>query len=125
MVNSCKECHAMQLSSTPFTWAAIFQESKLDAFIRQAIAVKQVISFDYKGHQRIVEPHIYGRKDGVLQILGYQIGGRSSQGKLPDWRRFDLPLMRGLQLHGSGFPGAREVHARHSAWDVKFVIVAP
>lgn len=97
----------------------------MDAFIRDAIATKQVIVFAYQGHQRVVEPHIYGRKDGVLQILGYQIGGRSSQGKLPDWRRFDLPLMRDLQLHGSGFAGAREVNARHSAWDIKFLIVAP
>jgi hypothetical protein len=95
----------------------------LDALIRQAIQNKRVIEFTYNGLPRIAEPHIYGSKDGVLQILAYQIGGRSSKGGLPEWRRFDLPAMRNLQLTTASFPGAREYQARHSAWDHKFMIV--
>lgn len=97
----------------------------MDALIHQAISNKRVIQFSYGGHSRIVEPHILGIKDGTMQILGYQIGGTSSQGGLPEWRRFSLPNMRMLELHTDSFHGAREYHARHSAWDVKLIIVAP
>jgi hypothetical protein len=97
----------------------------MDALIRQAIHDKRVIEFMYNGFRRIAEPHIYGRKDGVLQILAYQIGGQSSKGGLPEWRRFDFPMMLNLQLTADSFLGAREYQARHSAWDQKFMIVTP
>lgn len=96
----------------------------MDALLRQAIQDKRVIEFTYNGLPRIAEPHIYGMKNGIMQILAYQIGGRSSNGGLPEWRRFELPAMRNLQLTAVSFPGAREYQARHSAWDLKFMIVS-
>lgn len=95
----------------------------MDALIRQAISDKRIVEFMYKGYPRIVELHIYGRKGGVLQVLAYQIGGGSSKGGLPEWRRFDLPEMRNLRLNVALFPGQREYHAAHSSWDEKYLIV--
>ena len=96
----------------------------MDALIRQAIVDKRIVEFVYKGHSRIAELHIYGKKRGVLQVLAYQIGGGSSKGGLPEWRRFDLPEMRNLQMSIATFPGAREYHSMHSSWDEKYLIVA-
>lgn len=95
----------------------------MDALIREAIGNKRIVEFTYKGHARIVELHIYGKKGGVVQVLAYQIGGGSSNGGLPEWRRFDLHEIRSLQLTTAEFPGRREYHARHSSWDEKFLIV--
>jgi len=97
----------------------------VDAMIRQAIGTKRIVEFMYKGYPRIVELHIYGRKSGVSQVLAYQIGGGSSRGGLPEWRRFDLPAMHNLQVCDESFPGAREYHSGHSAWDETYLIVAP
>lgn len=95
----------------------------MDALIREAIGGKRIVEFMYKGYPRIVEPHIYGQKSGVLQVLAYQIGGGSSKGGLPEWRRFDLHEMSNLRLNVASFPGKREYHAAHSSWDEKYLIV--
>lgn len=52
--------------------------------IERAIREKSVVTFNYGGHSRHVEPHILGVNGGSLQLLGYQIGGSSrSGGPLP------------------------------------------
>ena len=92
--------------------------------ILNAIVKKQIISFSYRGHDRIAEPHVYGSKDGVEQVLVYQVGGSSSSGGLPEWRRVDVQLMTNLALTGQEFPGPRPTTTgNHSAWDVTYAIV--
>lgn len=95
--------------------------------IEQAIRGKSVIEFSYSNHRRVVEPHVIGIKYGVLQILGYQIGGSSSSGgPLPEWRRFDLATMVGLAITGNVFPGRRPFPSgRHSSWDREILVVDP
>jgi hypothetical protein len=66
--------------------------------IRNAIANKEVIEFTYHGYPRIAEPHVYGIKNGKRQILVYQIGGSTSSGKIPDWRRINLDEISGLRV---------------------------
>jgi len=95
----------------------------VDALIRRAISDKRIVEFMYMGYPRIAEPHIYGKKDGALQVLAYQIGGGSSKGGLPEWRRFNLPKMLDLRLNVAFFPGQRKYHAAHSSWDEKYLTV--
>ncbi|MBI4696528.1 MAG: hypothetical protein HY749_21170 [Gammaproteobacteria bacterium] len=95
-------------------------ESKINA----AIAAKKVLSFSYRGLPRIVEPHAYGIHDGIAQILGYQIRGRSSTGAVPDWRRFQLRDIQSLQTLDEGFPGRRSSPSgKHSHWDRLIAVV--
>jgi len=95
--------------------------------IEQAIRGKSVIEFTYSNHRRVVEPHVLGVKDGVIQILGYQIGGSSSSGgPLPEWRRFDLAKMMGLAITANVFAGRRPFPSgRHSSWDREILVVDP
>ncbi|MEG1563489.1 MAG: hypothetical protein RR365_07150 [Bacteroides sp.] len=96
----------------------------MDQVIRQAITNKKLITFSYQGHQRVVEPHILGIKDGDVQILGYQIGGSSKSGKpLPDWRRFSMNEMLNTAMDTRSFAGAREYRGWLDTWDQKYLIV--
>ena len=95
------------------------------SLISGAIDRKSIIVFTYNGHPRRVEPHVLGYSKGVSQILGFQIGGSSSSGGIPEWRRFDIALMVGLQETTEKFPGQRQVPGRHSSWDQMLKVVAP
>lgn len=97
-----------------------------EQLIEQAIRSKSIVEFAYKDHRRVVEPHVLGVKDGLLQILGYQVGGTSSSGgSLPEWRRFDLGKMVGLVITDNHFAGRRPFPSgRHSAWDREILVVA-
>ena len=75
--------------------------------IRQAIINKQIIQFNYNGLTRIVEPHVFGIKNGKLGLLVFQIGGQSSSGGLPNWRLLDINKIRDLQIINQNFPGKR------------------
>lgn len=93
--------------------------------IEQAIKEKKVIKFTYSGHPRVVEPHILGAKDNVTQLLGYQIGGSSSSGGIPEWRRFDTDKISGLSIGAESFPGKRPFPSgKHSSWDSKIAMVS-
>lgn len=60
------------------------------ALIRQAILDKKVIRARYKGHVRLMCPHVIGLKDGHEHALFYQFGGGSRTGISPgsrnNWR---------------------------------------
>ena len=77
------------------------------SIVRNAIANKDIIEFTYQGYLRIAEPHIYGIHNGKRQLLVYQIGGGSSSGRIPDWRRMDLNGISGFKLTGEKFAGSR------------------
>jgi hypothetical protein len=95
--------------------------------IEQAIRGKALIEFTYSDHHRVVEPHVLGLKDGVIQFLGYQIGGTSSSGgALPEWRRFDVVKILRLVVTANLFHGRRPFPSgRHSVWDRQILIVDP
>lgn len=89
-----------------------------------AIRSKAVVEFNYGGHHRVVEPHVLGVSGGVMQFLGYQIGGTSSSGGLPEWRRFDLNKISGFSLTDQLFPGRRPFPSgQHSSWDYQILVV--
>lgn len=97
----------------------------MEKVIHQAIEAKKLIEFSYGGHSRRIEPHVLGVTSGTTQVLGYQIGGSSSSGGIPEWRRFDLPKILGLKLTDLPFPGRRPLPSgKHSSWDRQIAIVS-
>lgn len=92
--------------------------------LEAAIRNKSVIEFSYSNHHRIVEPHVLGVNGDTLQFLGYQIGGTSNSGGIPEWRRFDLNRMSNLVITNQSFPGPRPFPSgRHSTWDRQILVV--
>ena len=69
-----------------------------DATISLAIAECRLLSIRYGGRERTVEPYVYGSYGGSEQLLGYQVGGYSSSGGLPDWRRFHLRKITSMEV---------------------------
>jgi hypothetical protein len=90
-----------------------------------AIAGRRVIEFDYDGHHRVAEPHIYGCINGKDQLLVYQTGGSSRSGGIPEWRRVDVRKMTGLVVVSQVFGGPRPAPSGiHSVWDQTYEIVS-
>ena len=77
--------------------------------ICKAITNKNVIEFYYDGGTRIVEPHCYGihNDTGNELLCGYQTGGYSKSGNLPDWRLYTIPEISGLRITDDQFSNAR------------------
>ncbi|MBK1679655.1 hypothetical protein [Rhodocyclus tenuis] len=97
----------------------------MEQIILQAIGAKKLIEFVYGGHPRLIEPHVLGVNGGVTQVLGYQVGGSSGSGGIPEWRRIDLPRISGLKLTSKSFPGHRPFPSgKHSSWDRQIAVVS-
>jgi hypothetical protein len=93
-----------------------------DEMIREAITEKKLVEFDYDGHHRIAELHVYGRRNEANGILAYQIDGKSSKDTL-GWKRMVTKKMANLRLLDKTFPGIRHVNGKHSPWDLIYLIV--
>lgn len=92
--------------------------------ILTAIHDKRLLRFFYKGEPRLVEPQDYGIQKNTVNLFTYQIGGQSSSGPLPDWRKFAVKAMSKVELLEQTFPGSRAVPSqRHQEWDVLFARV--
>ncbi|WP_428323716.1 hypothetical protein [Nitrosopumilus sp.] len=80
--------------------------------------MKRIVSFDYHGHHRIAEPHVFGIKDGRESLLVYQIAGTSSSGGIPEWRRMFVNDITNFQITEQSFPGKRYTQSgEHSNFD--------
>ena len=96
----------------------------MEEIIKAAMADKKLVEFSYSGHIRIAEPHVLGVTGGTTQILGYQVGGSSSSGGIPEWRRFDLSKISGLKPLLQSFAGPRPFPSgQHSTWDYQIAVV--
>ena len=93
-----------------------------DEMIREAISEKKLLEYDYDGHHRIVEPHLYGRMNEKNGILAYQTGGESSSGHL-GWKRMYSEKISSMRILEEKFDGKREVSGRHSVWHHIFFVV--
>jgi hypothetical protein len=61
------------------------------AELRAAIRERNVVEFRYHGTPRVAHPHaIFIASTGTHCLDAVQVGGRSTSGSLPGWRRFDL-----------------------------------
>jgi hypothetical protein len=90
----------------------------LERTIIDAIEDKKMLQFNYHRYVRIVEPHVYGVKDGKKSLQAYQVGGESSSGGLPQWRRFFLDDLSDIETLNDGFSGKRDYPSGiHSSFD--------
>jgi len=90
----------------------------LGSTIIDAIETKKMLQFNYHGYERIVEPHVYGTKKGKDALQSYQVGGKSSSGGLPQWRRFFLDDLMEVKILSDGFPSKRYYPSGiHSSFD--------
>jgi hypothetical protein len=97
--------------------------ASLDQLLLEAIRIRHLIRFRYKGRERIAEPHDYGIQTETVRLFCYQVGGHSS-GRLPGWRMFDVSGMRECELLEKGFAGNRETPSgSHLRWDKVFLRV--
>lgn len=95
-----------------------------ESIILAAIKNKDVVQFSYHDYPRIAEPHILGTHEGKTQVLFYQIGGESSSGGIPEWRRMNLDEISDLETTGQKFAGRRPYPSgKHSEWDTRIAIV--
>ena len=86
--------------------------------IIEAIETKKMLQFNYHGYERIVEPHVYGTKNGKDALQSYQVSGKSSSGGLPQWRRFFLDDLHDIKILNESFPGKRDYPSGiHSSFD--------
>jgi predicted DNA-binding transcriptional regulator YafY len=96
-----------------------------DQLLREAIAKKHLLRFNYKGSERIVEPHDYGVQNGMVRLLCWQVGGKS-KGRIPGWRLVDIDGIQNCEMLGRAFGGNREVASgTHHRWDEVFIRVGP
>ncbi|MGO9180491.1 MAG: hypothetical protein ACLQHS_14705 [Candidatus Limnocylindrales bacterium] len=96
----------------------------MDQQLAGAIRERRMIEFDYGGHHRVAEPHVYGRNGAVEELLVYQVAGGSSSGGLPQWRRVEVGRMTGMSILEDTFPGPRpNPSGQHSSWDEIYEIV--
>lgn len=101
----------MQLQPHPLLWTAIENV--------------RMIRFTYHGKDRIVEPHDHGILNGSVQLLSWQVDGRSSR-PLPNWLLTKVDEMTDLVLLDQSFPGGRPTASgKHIEWDVLFIRVKP
>ena len=56
--------------------------------IGNAIEKMNVITFDYNGYRRRVEPYHYGILGGKKQLHGYQVSNGSKSGEPIGWKNF-------------------------------------
>jgi hypothetical protein len=90
-----------------------------------AIENTRMIRFAYHGKDRIAEPHDHGILKGSVQLLSWQVAGRSSR-PLPNWLLTKVDEITDLELMDQAFPGGRPTATgKHIKWDVLFIRVKP
>lgn len=99
------------------------KDPDLDQLLRVAITRRRLLRLQYKGKERIVEPHDYGVHKGVVKLLCYQIGG-SSTGRLPNWRWMETDRISEAEMLDRTFEGGRPTElGKHHHWDELFIRV--
>ena len=72
--------------------------------ILTALERQELLSFEYKGRDRLVAPFVFGvSSEGNALMRGYQIEGSSRSGKGAGWRVFQVREMSLVGLYGESF----------------------
>jgi len=96
-----------------------------DPLLFTAIENRRMIRFVYHGKDRLVEPHDHGILNSSVQLLSWQVAGRSSR-PLPNWLLTKVDEITDLKLLDQTFPGGRPTASgRHIKWDLLFIRVQP
>jgi hypothetical protein len=100
-------------------------DPRINPTIYAAIEQRRLLRFFFKNKERIVEPHDYGVRGGIVKLLTFQIGGVSRQ-RLPNWRWFKGEEIRDIEMLSQTFPGGRATKTgKHHKWDELFIRVKP
>jgi hypothetical protein len=96
--------------------------TSIDPQLRSAIANKRLIEFTYNDTPRIAEPHDYGQRRGIDQLLVYQ---RKKAGEYKTgWRSLEVKKIQNLVLLEETFRGTRRRPEQdHVVWDVLYARV--
>ena len=79
--------------------------------IKQALAERRLLQFDYHGYSRQVEPHALGHAtEGRLALLAWQISGGSQSEPPPGWRTFLLGEIESLKILRQTFVPRPDYH---------------
>ena len=82
-----------------------------EELLRQALAGRCVVRFNYHGYSRRVEPHALGRvTGGRLALLGWQVSGGSASEPPPGWRTFALAEIEALEILRAVFRPRPDYH---------------
>ncbi|KEO75424.1 WYL domain-containing protein [Anditalea andensis] len=80
----------------------------MNDIIIEAIENRKILSFFYKEHYRVVEPHTFGIvSKGNENLSGFQIDGTSESIVVPDWGLFTIDKMVGLKILNESFVETR------------------
>lgn len=81
--------------------------------ICSAIQNKKLLEFIYDGYFRRVEPHTLGvSKRGNDLLSAYQVSGESKEGKVPDWKQFNLEKIQDLIVLNETFVNPRDGYTK-------------
>lgn len=87
------------------------EQPATDQLIRQALAGRRMLQFDYHGYARLVEPHALGRlPEGRVALLGWQVSGGSQSEPPPGWRTFLVAEIASLEIRRGTFTPRADYH---------------
>lgn len=77
----------------------------IDAVICDAIERRRLLSFDYEGGMRLVQPAVLGlhRTTDRLSLRAFQVGGVSRSGGPAGWRLYTVRKLRDVQMRDESF----------------------
>jgi hypothetical protein len=102
----------------------VSERPRLDLLIRMAIAHRRIVDLVYDDRRKQVEPHDYGLRHGLPQLLVYQRSGESRSGDPTGWRSLKLSSISDFHVKEETFPGRRPVDPdRRIEWDRLFARV--
>ena len=85
----------------------------MDANICNAISGRLILSFTYRGHNRVVEPHAHGvSKAGNDVMRCFQTGGTSESGNPVGWKLMLVEEIGGLRVLEETFAGPQPGYSR-------------
>jgi hypothetical protein len=95
------------------------------AELRAAIKGRNAVEFRYHGLRRVVHPHaIFIATTGSHCLDAVQVGGQSTSGALPGWRRFDLNEIDRVTVRDDRFEVDVEFEVRARDYRRGIVVVA-
>lgn len=81
----------------------------MELIIKTAIENRQLLSFEYKGKNRVVEPYTFGESSSRKDTLSaFQIDGGTTASGQECWRQFPIREMKNLELLDEKFENVRE-----------------
>jgi predicted DNA-binding transcriptional regulator YafY len=81
----------------------------VEGIIKTAIENRQLLSFEYKNKNRIVEPYTFGESStGKDTLSAFQIEGGSDEQANFVWRQFSIRQIKNLKLMDTKFENIRD-----------------